>query len=390
MAGRGGSVLGGHVGLRLDRDIIGRLAKGRRIVTVSATNGKTTTTSLVAAALLTAGPVTSNASGSNLASGLAAALADDLTTVRAVLEVDEATLATQAWRLAPTTMVLANLSRDQLDRYGEVRILAEKWRVMLDELSTRGLAPRVVANADDPLVTWSVIGHAGVTWVAAGSAWTADALVCPACSASIVHTGTGWHCTGCDLERPRPDVSLTDGAAVLHDQDDRVAALELALPGVFNLANAVMALTAARIEGVDPDVAAKAMGTVGDVAGRYTTLDVDGRQVRMLMAKNPAGWQSSLEILADPPTPVVAAVNARVADGRDPSWLWDVPFERLAGRHVVAAGDRAEDLAVRLHYAGVDHELRPGSAIDACRTLPAGPVDLIANYTAFADALAQR
>jgi UDP-N-acetylmuramyl tripeptide synthase len=105
------------------------------------------------------------------------------------------------------------------------------------------------------------------------------------------------------------------------------------------------------------------------------------------MAKNPAGWQEALDILAPAPAPVVAAINARVADGHDPSWLWDVPFERLAGREVVAAGDRALDLAVRLRYAGVDHRVHRGAALDAVRTVESGDVDLIGNYTVFSDVL---
>lgn len=389
-AGLGGSVIGGHLGLRLDRDLLAKLAANRRIVTVSATNGKTTTTNLLTAALATAGPVVSNTQGSNLVTGLAAALAGDLDVPRAALEVDEATLAATAHDLAPATMVFANLSRDQLDRYGEVRIVAEKWRKMLADLADRGIRPHVVANADDPLVTWSVTAHPDVTWVSVGAPWTADALVCPDCAAPVIHSATDWHCTGCDLARPDPDVSLVDHTVTFHGTDLAPVEIELAIPGAFNLANAAMALTAARLEGIEPSIAAAAMRTTQEVAGRYATITHQGRRIRLLMAKNPAGWQSSLDIVAPPPTPVVVAINARVADGRDPSWLWDVPFERLAGRHVVAAGERAEDLSVRLHYGGVDHELHTGSALDACATLPAGAVDLVANYTAFSDALAAR
>jgi UDP-N-acetylmuramyl tripeptide synthase len=389
-AGLGGSVIGGHLGLRLDPGLLAKLAAHRRIVTVSATNGKTTTTNLLTAALATAGPVVTNAQGSNLATGLAAALAGDLTVERAALEVDEATLAATAHELSPTTMVLANLSRDQLDRYGEVRIVAEKWRDMLTDLARVGKRPHVVANADDPLVTWSVAEHADVTWVSVGSPWTADALVCPDCAAPVIHSASDWHCTGCDLARPTPAVSLVDHTVTLHDAEDRTVELDLSLPGAFNLANATMALAAARLEGIDPSVAAAAMRATDEVAGRYATIESGGRRIRLLMAKNPAGWQSSLAIVAPPPTPIVVAINARIADGRDPSWLWDVPFERLAGRRVVAAGDRAADLAVRLHYGGVDHEVHPGSALDACRTLPVGPIDLVANYTAFSDVLAAR
>jgi UDP-N-acetylmuramyl tripeptide synthase len=388
-AGRGGSVLGGHVGLALDRRLIAHLAQGRWIAVVSATNGKTTTTNLLAAALGVGGAVVTNSQGSNLKTGIAAALAADLDTWRAALEVDEATLAAVADELRPAVVVLGNLSRDQLDRYGEVRILAERWRAMFERLAAAGAAPAVVANADDPLVAWSASEVPDVTWVAAGAAWTADAAVCPACAAPIVHGPGTWRCTGCDLARPVPDVEVRDATVVFHDDGgDLEVPVTLAIPGRFNLGNAGLALAAARLGGVAPLDAAPAMATTGEVAGRYRTVRVGNHEVRLLMAKNPAGWQASLDIVQPPPVPVVVAVNARVADGRDPSWLWDVPFESLDGRPVVAAGDRAHDLSVRLHYAGVRHEVRPGSALDAMRTFPAGPVDLIANYTAFSDVLA--
>lgn len=389
-AGRGGSVLGGHVGIRLDPSLIAHLSEGRWIAAVSATNGKTTTTNLLTAALSVAGPVVTNAQGSNLQTGLAAALAADLTTPRASLEVDEATLAACADQLRPAVVVLGNLSRDQLDRYGEVRILAERWRTMFERLAALGVQPEVVANADDPLVTWSVEHVRSVTWVAAGAAWTADAAVCPACAQPIVHDDGPWHCVGCDLRRPTPTVEVAGTDVVFHDADgDLVVPVTLTIPGAFNLGNAALALTAARLGGVSPVDGAPALTATGEVAGRYRTARVGGHEVRLLMAKNPAGWQASLDVVAPPPRPVVVAVNARVADGRDPSWLWDVPFESLAGRPVVAAGERAHDLSVRLRYAGVDHEVRRGPALAAVDTFPTGPVDLIANYTAFADALGE-
>ncbi len=388
LAGRGGSVAGGHVGLRLHADLLAELARGRRIVVVSATNGKTTTNGLLTAALATAGPVATNGTGSNLVTGLVATLAEDPDVERVSLEVDEATLAVTAADLEPATMVLGNLSRDQTDRHGTARVVAERWRAMLRDLSERGVTPHVVANADDPLVVHAVGDHTPVTWVGVGLTSTADASVCPRCAATVEHDGPDWRCTGCDFTRPEPAVELDDTTVVLHDEGDRRVALDLALPGAFNLANATLALGAARVEGVDPDVAAETMRTTSGVGGRYETIDVDGRRVRVLMAKNPAGWHASLGILAGPPVPVVLAVNARTGDGRDVSWLWGVPLERLRGRTVVAAGERAHDVAVRLHYADVPCTVVPGPALDAVRGLPAGDVELVANYTAFADAMA--
>lgn len=387
-AGHGGSVLGGHVGLALDHDLVAHLAAGRSIVVVSATNGKTTTTNLLAAAMRAAGPVVTNAAGSNLRTGITSTLAEDLTVDRAALEVDEATLANLADDLRPRVVVLGNLSRDQLDRYGEVRIVAARWHAMLERLAAAGLEVDVVANADDPLVVWAARATPSVTWVGAGAEWTADAAICPECSATIAHGEGGWHCTGCDLGRPTPDVTLDDDVVTLHAPGGVVSVtLDLALPGAFNRANAALALAGAWRAGVDPGEAGAAMSATTEVAGRYRRVTRGAHDVRLLMAKNPAGWQSSLGILQAPPTPAVVAINARVADGHDPSWLWDVPFELLEGRTVVAAGDRALDLSVRLRYAGVEHTVAPGPALEAVDRCPDGPVDLVANYTAFADVL---
>ncbi len=375
-------MVGGHVGLRLDKDLLARLSAGRRIVTVSATNGKTTTTNLLTAALRILGPVVTNSQGSNLATGLVAALATDLHTQTVALEVDEATLAATAHDLRPEVIVLGNLSRDQLDRYGEVRIVAQRWQTMLAGLQPD--TPTVVANADDPLVAWAASNASHVVWVAAGSPWSADAQVCPACTAPIVHLDGHWSCTGCDLMRPTTTVDIAGRDVIFRDaRGDLTVPVELSIPGDFNIANAALALSAARELGVDPVAGAHAMTATAQVEGRYRQVEVDGRNVRLLMAKNPAGWQAALGILRSEPTPVVVAINAQTADGHDPSWLFDVPFEVLRGRQVVAAGERAHDLSVRLHYGEVAHTVVAGSALHALGTCQQGDVDLIANYTAF-------
>jgi UDP-N-acetylmuramyl tripeptide synthase len=159
----------------------------------------------------------------------------------------------------------------------------------------------------------------------------------------------------------------------------------LALPGTFNRANATAALLAAVRLGVDPRVAATAIAGVEEVAGRFSVRTVRGVRVRLLLAKNPAGWKALLDLVADHTSPLVLAVNAKVADGRDPSWLYDVEFERLAGRALVASGERWRDLSTRLFYADVAHESRPdlGDAIELA-SKGGSIVDVIANYTAFA------
>jgi UDP-N-acetylmuramyl tripeptide synthase len=145
-----------------------------------------------------------------------------------------------------------------------------------------------------------------------------------------------------------------------------------------------MAMAAAEQFGVDPATALDAMRETTEVAGRYATVMVGPVRARLLLAKNPAGWLEVFDFLAPPPTPVVVAINARIADGRDPSWLWDVPFERLKGRVVIATGERGRDLAVRLHYAGVDHRFDP-DLVRAITAAPGPEVDVVANYTSFQD-----
>jgi UDP-N-acetylmuramyl tripeptide synthase len=146
-----------------------------------------------------------------------------------------------------------------------------------------------------------------------------------------------------------------------------------------------MAAAGAEVLGIDVAAGLAAMGGVAQVAGRYQVVSVGGVRVRLLLAKNPAGWAEALDLIRPSPMPVVVGINARIPDGRDPSWLWDVPFERLRGRLVVATGDRGRDLAVRLRYAGVDHRFVEGYAA-AVRAAGAPDIDLAANYTSFQDA----
>ena len=146
-----------------------------------------------------------------------------------------------------------------------------------------------------------------------------------------------------------------------------------------------MAAASAEVLGVDVAAGLAAIGTVNHVAGRYQVVSVGGARVRLLLAKNPAGWAEALDLLRPAPMPVVVGINARIQDGRDPSWLWDVPFERLRGRLVIATGDRGRDLAVRLRYADVEHRFVEGYT-EAVRASGAADLDLAANYSSFQDA----
>jgi UDP-N-acetylmuramyl tripeptide synthase len=381
-----GSVIGGRAALLVDPDLLRQLTRRREVVIVSATNGKTTTTRLLGAALGTSRPVVSNSLGANMTPGIVAALGAADPGATAVLEVDERWVEDVLAATGADTVVLLNLSRDQLDRTQEVRKLAERWRRAL----TATPPARVVANADDPLVTWAASAAPEVIWVATGQEWNSDAAGCPNCSGRIAFEPGAWRCTDCDLARPTPDVTIDDTGVVL--PSGRVE-LDLALPGRVNRVNAAFALAAAAALGVDAALGATAVGTVDEVAGRYRVATLAGQPVRLVLAKNPAGWHEALDLIAPAPAPVVVAINARIADGHDPSWLWDVAFERLAGRLVVATGERRHDLAVRLRYADVEH-VTVAEITDALATAATSPghspgavIDVAGNYTAFQEYL---
>ena len=373
----GGSVIGGRVGLMLDPNLLATLARGRRVGLVSGTNGKTTTTRLLATALGGSSRVATSAAGANMPAGLVSALAASEPGLPAALEVDEGYLGSAAAAVSPSVVTLLNLSRDQLDRVSEVRMVAGRWRHALEGLSTT-----VVANADDPLVTWGASCAAHVLWVSAGQLWHHDAVGCPACDGRIVfEPGGDWSCT-CGFRRPAPHAVLRD--AVLDVPDGRSLPVRLTLPGRCNRANAAMAAMSASVLGVDVADALSSMAGLAEVEGRFATMDVGGLSVRLLLAKNPAGWTELFDLLGDTRHPVVVGINARIADGHDPSWLWDVAFERLSGRVVVATGERCRDLAVRLRYAGVDH-VTVRDEMDALATPGTDRLDFVGNYTSFQD-----
>lgn len=390
-----GSVIGGQFAVLVHRRLLAQLTTGRNVALVSGTNGKTTTNHFIARALATRGPVATNADGANMDAGMVVALGAEPTAANAALECDELWLPEVLAQVGAAVVVLLNLSRDQLDRTQEVRSIADAWRTALSTLAARA----VVANADDPLVVWAAGGAAAATnpapvvWVGTGTWWTLDATGCPACGGRIEFTDTSWRCPSCGFARPECALWL-DGDDVC-TADGRRLAVPVVLPGRANRSNAAMATAAAGVLGVDATEALAAMGTVDNVAGRYGTETVGGRPVRLLLAKNPAGWQEALEMVGTSDAPAVVSINARIADGRDPSWLWDVPFENLRGRFVVAAGERRHDLAVRLAYAEVDHVCATSlaDAVDQVgERLGGGPapvIDVIGNYTALQDYLGE-
>ncbi len=368
--GRGsGTVVRGRVALAVAPDALRSLARGRRTVIVSGTNGKSTTTRLVAAAL--GGDVATNTGGANMAPGILTAL-DDSASSTAVLETDELHVPSVIAQTDPEVVVLLNLTRDQLDRTHEVSRTAQVWAKAL-----AGRDVTVVANAADPHVVDAALAAKPV-WVDPGTRWTDDASVCPRCGHLLDWSEGRWS-SGCGFAMPEPEYALTNAGVRL--PDGRRLVVPLKLPGDVNRGNALFAIATAGLFGVPADVAAGRLGEVDDVDGRYARLDLGGRPATLFLAKNPAGWAAALSMIDDDAV-LAVGINARIADGTDTSWLYDVPFERLAGRVVGATGDRRADLAVRLHYAGatpvVDADL-----VRLAAALPPGPLVVAANYTAF-------
>lgn len=376
--GRGaGTQVSGRVMLAIAPNLLEEVAAGRRIALVSATNGKTTTTRLLAEALRGAAiPVASNHTGANMPAGIAAALGRDRDPHVGVMEVDERWVPRVLDPLGAELLVLGNLTRDQLDRFGEVRSIAARWR----EVCEQHPRLRVVANASDPHVVWAA-EPATTTWVALGAPWRTDAATCPRCAALLTWSDDRFDCPACGFAQPETPNRLEDDVLVLGAQR---WPLQLTVPGTWNRMNAALALTAAVTHfGVAADRALAGIAGVGVVSGRFSVRHLpDGRAARILLAKNPAGWTEVLRWLHGRDTGVVLAVNAHLADGRDPSWLWDVPYELLRGMPVAASGERALDVAVRLDYGGVDCILEPEPLAAATR-LTGADVTVIASYTQF-------
>ncbi len=379
----GGTTLPGRVLLRLAPDAIARLGAGLQggTTVVSATNGKTTTAGMIAAVLAADGrrPV-HNRAGSNMTWGVATALLEQHGQ-EGLFEVDEAWLPRVVDQLDPATIVLGNLFRDQLDRYGEMEALADEWA---RTVAARAGRTALVLNADDPLV--ADLGRdaeerprEGVVYFGIEDASQAlpelqhafDAKHCRRCGhpyayerAFVGHLGH-YSCPHCGAQRPRPEVAATaielrgmDGSRSTVRTPAGEIVLELPLPGLYNVYNALAAVATGLRLGVAPERIAAALGGMQAAFGRVETIAVAGKPVSILLIKNPAGANEVLRTLrleaGTEPIDLWIALNDRIADGRDVSWVWDADFELLAGgvRHVVCAGTRAPEMALRLKYAG--------------------------------------
>ncbi|WP_408929940.1 MurT ligase domain-containing protein [Corynebacterium axilliensis] len=382
--GRGaGGMIGGLIAGAIDPTIMESLAKNRPSVLVTGTNGKSTTTRMLAAAVRAEHTVATNDGGDNMDAGIISALLAGKDASHLVLEVDELHVPHVADKLNPAALVLLNLSRDQLDRVGEINKIERALRGAVEAHPDM----LVIANCDDVLMTSVAYDAKNVIWVSAGAGWMGESVTCPRTGGHIVRDGEDWGAVkpladGREFRRPTPTWAVTEEGIVSPEGVDK---LRLSLPGRANRGNAAQAVAAAvEAFGVDRHKAIAAAEGVDDVAGRYSTITLGNRTIRLLLAKNPAGWQEALSMVDRDADGLVIAVNGHVADGTDMSWLWDVRFEDFEGIAVKAAGERGTDLAVRLVYADISHELiaDPLTAIESC---PEGRIEVLANYTAFRD-----
>ena len=387
--GRGsGGMIGGMVANFLDPKLMEQLGGSRPCVIVTGTNGKSTTTRMLAEATRSLGTVATNEGGDNMDAGVISALLAGRHADRIVLEVDELHVPAIAEKLDASVLVLLNLSRDQLDRVGEINKIEQVLRAAVAERPDM----TIIANCDDVQVASVAWDCPNVVWVSAGVGFTGDSTSCPRTGGAVVRTenadGTpDWYAVkklpdGREFRRPTP--TWTIDSEGLTTPDGEQLPMTLKLPGNANRGNATQAIAAAVALGVDENQALAAAERVDDVAGRYSTVTFEGREIHLLLAKNPAGWQEALSMVDRSADGLVIAVNGQVADGTDLSWLWDVTFEDFDDLTVVAAGERSADLAVRLGYAAVDHHTVPDT-IAALRACPPGRVEVLANYTAFRD-----
>lgn len=386
--GRGGTNMPGEIALKLCPDLLGRLAKDVTTVIVTGTNGKTTTSRMIEQAMTDSGiSFFANKTGANLLAGVTAEFAVHSGTISgkcrypyALIEADEAAFKAISQYVDAKTIVVTNVFRDQLDRYGEVTHTLENIRIGISH------SPNAVLclNADDSLsaslgekVENPVVYYGVSTPIYKERVEeVSDAPYCLHCKHEYVydyvtygHLG-GYHCPNCGYGRPEPEVAVTEVLSTDAEQSTVVMTVDgtpystvINLPGGYNIYNGTACMACGKAMGMKMDVVADSLSRFQCGFGRMERFDIQGTSVRMILIKNPAGCNQVLNFLtnADTPAVFVACLNDRAQDGKDVSWIWDVDFERLLSmgdnlRDVYVSGIRAEDMALRFQYAGIPVE----------------------------------
>lgn len=419
LLGRGGTDFPGRVALKLCPDVLGQLAKNVTTIIVTGTNGKTTTSRMIEQALADSGiSYFANKSGANLLSGVTAEFAMHSSMTGkchydyALIEADEAAFKAISKYVHARAVVVTNVFRDQLDRYGEVTHTLENIRIGVSNCKDAvlclnaddSISGSLAQMVDNPVLYYGVDTPIYHTRVAELS----DAPYCRVCKHEYVydyvtygHLG-GFRCPSCGAKRPTPQVSVSrvlrsdaEGSQVVVTADGAEYPTEISLPGGYNIYNACSTMACGKALGLDLSVVSRALARFSCGFGRMEKFDIEGASLRMILIKNPAGCNQVLNFLTELTEPMVfaACLNDRYQDGKDVSWIWDVDFERLTGmpnlETIFVSGVRADDLAMRFLYAGFPQErikiIRDyGELVRAC--IDSGrPAFLMPTYTAMLD-----
>ncbi len=355
-----GSTWPGHIALMVNKNFIQEMIRpsNLKIIIIAGTNGKTTTSSMLRLIFEKSGRrVFQNASGANLLNGIASSIvlhSSILSTLNydyAIFEADENALPLIIKEITPDYLLLLNLFRDQLDRYGEVNIIAQKWKEALKKLPEKTI---LICNADDPQIAFLGKNRTNKNFYfgldtkqkeKARCEHAADTTYCPNCgeklafrSITFSHLGD-WHCSSCGLRRPSPDLPNFP----YHP-----------LSGTYNKYNTLAATLLAKIIGLKEDEVVAALQSFKPAFGRQEKLMINGKQIQIFLSKNPTGFNESLRTIKDlHAKTVLLLLNDGIADGRDVSWIWDVDFEDFVGEfeHIIISGNRAYDMGLRAKYA---------------------------------------
>ncbi len=347
LLGNKGETLPGRILLAIEPEAISLLAQNKEVILVSGTNGKTSTTKAVAAIISQLGPVATSGSGSNLAWGAANALMSSAP--YAVLEIDELHLPGIIAQTDPTVVLLLNLTRDQLHRMHEVKRVADRWHVECSEATNTVF----VADIDDPFINYAIVNATNAVRVSFGGRRHADGAVCPRCGTYLTWNRGNYSCT-CGLTNKISEVKLQKGSAAYR--------------------NAVLANIVGEVVGAPP------IEFTETQLERSIIKEISGKSAHFRLTKNPASWTEALQShLYDD---VILVLNARQVDGIDTSWLWDVSFAALKGHRIIVSGERALDMAYRLHVEGIDSHVADNFD-QAISRAQGSEVSVLSAYTAF-------
>ncbi len=385
LKGGGATAAPGLYALKIDRELVKKLTSKTNFesIVISATNGKTTTSRIIANILENSGvKIIHNRQGSNLLRGLASTLITKSSLTGkfdhtiGIWETDEATLHEVIESTNPKTVILINLFRDQLDRYGEVDAVRAKWQKVIENLPK---STTLILNADDPGISFLAKFHKGkVLFFGVNDKKinlpdinnVADARFCLNCGNTLTynillsaHMGH-YYCSNCDFKRPTPEVNATD----LKFKPDYSTSLKLTinhelltisylLPGLYNVYNIMAAAACASDLNIKGNIVKKSIENFSAAFGRFQKLDVGGKKIIIFLIKNPAGANEVIRTIVGTQNQVclLAILNDNIADGKDISWIWDTSWEAMSGvtNKVSVSGTRAWDLANRLKYAEI-------------------------------------